>query len=115
MSTLWPAFYMNMTDQFPRPCELVQLTALAVLACDELDGVKYGLIGETEECRTTVDPHRDVGDIFYCEAVGSDIQITQAAANESRDLASVSRFLFYCIKSGNSCALLIGIESVESK
>ncbi|KXH35619.1 hypothetical protein CSAL01_02842 [Colletotrichum salicis] len=39
------------TQQFQLGCELDALTALAISTCDELDGVKDGLISDPEACR----------------------------------------------------------------
>ncbi|KAH7141894.1 Tannase/feruloyl esterase [Dactylonectria macrodidyma] len=80
MNSIWPPFYMESTQQFPRDCELNELTSLATSICDELDGVKDGLIGNPEACRRNFDPFEQVGKSFNCSSTGSKLRISKAAA-----------------------------------
>lgn len=80
MSTVWPTFYMDLTDQHPRPCELRHLTNISVSACDGLDGVEDGLISDPDACREKFDPFTHVGANFTCSETGSTMHLTKAAA-----------------------------------
>ncbi|KAI8273730.1 hypothetical protein K4K60_010485 [Colletotrichum sp. SAR11_57] len=80
INSIWPSFYMENTQQFPRDCELNALTTLGVAACDSLDGVKDGLISDPEGCRAAFDPFSHVGDSFFCSTTNTTLAITQAAA-----------------------------------
>ncbi|KAK2767888.1 glycoside hydrolase [Colletotrichum kahawae] len=80
INSIWPSFYMENTQQFPRDCELNALTTLGIAACDSLDGVKDGLISDPEACRATFDPFGHVGDSFFCSTNNKTLKITQAAA-----------------------------------
>ncbi|PIA88891.1 putative feruloyl esterase B [Cercospora beticola] len=46
----WPQHFMNRLGYHPTPDELEAITAAAVEACDELDGVKDGIISAPDEC-----------------------------------------------------------------
>ncbi|WYZ38164.1 hypothetical protein EsH8_III_000078 [Colletotrichum jinshuiense] len=80
INSIWPIFYMENTQQFPLDCALNALTSLAVSICDELDGVKDGLISDPEACRESFDPFAYVGASFECSSTGSMLNITEAAA-----------------------------------
>ncbi|KAJ3533457.1 hypothetical protein NM208_g7977 [Fusarium decemcellulare] len=82
MSNIWPTVYMDITKQYPRGCELNELTSLAVYACDGLDGVKDGLIADPDGCRAKFDPFDYVGTWFTCSDNGNDetVAISEAAA-----------------------------------
>lgn len=58
---LWPYRVMNALGEYPHGCELQALTAAAVAACDELDGVADGVIADAEGCRAAFDPFDAVG------------------------------------------------------
>ncbi|OLN93308.1 putative feruloyl esterase-like protein 2 [Colletotrichum chlorophyti] len=81
LSTLWPKVYMDVTGQYPRSCELQQLTSLAVAVCDTLDGVEDGIISDTVSCKEKFDPFSHVGSVFYCSSTGSSAKISRAAAS----------------------------------
>ncbi|KAK1658146.1 tannase and feruloyl esterase [Colletotrichum godetiae] len=80
INTMWPRVYMDVTEQYPQPCELQQLTALAVSACDSLDGVEDGLIADTNACKSIFDPHAYIGSEFYCSLTGRSANISSTAA-----------------------------------
>ncbi|KAF9873013.1 hypothetical protein CkaCkLH20_09523 [Colletotrichum karsti] len=80
INSIWPSFYMENTQQFPRDCELNALTSLGISACDELDGLKDGLISDPDACRAKFDPFQHVGDSFQCSTTNTTLQISQAAA-----------------------------------
>ena len=60
---------MDVAGQYPSPCELDALSAAAVAACDELDGVKDGIISRPGLC--TFDPRTLAGKAFDCKGVPS--------------------------------------------
>ncbi|KAF4921510.1 putative feruloyl esterase [Colletotrichum viniferum] len=80
INSIWPSFYMENTQQFPRDCELNALTTLGIADCDGLDGVKDGLISDPEACRAAFNPFSHVGDSIFCSTTNTTLAITQAAA-----------------------------------
>ncbi|EMT74633.1 Tannase [Fusarium odoratissimum] len=80
INSVWPVFYMESTQQFPRDCELNAITQLAVSACDELDGVKDGIISDVDACRRKFNPFKQVGKSFDCTSTKSMLKISHAAA-----------------------------------
>jgi hypothetical protein len=72
---------MDLTEQYPRKCELNQLTTLAIAECDSLDGVEDGLIADPEACRATFNPWDHVGTLFNCSDTGLAMRISSAAAS----------------------------------
>ena len=60
---------MDVARQYPSPCELDALSTAAVEACDELDGVKDGIISRPGLC--TFDPRTLAGKAFDCHGVTS--------------------------------------------
>ena len=49
----WPQLIMNQLKYYPRPCELEYLTAAAIEACDELDGLRDGVVSRPDLCTFT--------------------------------------------------------------
>ncbi|KAF5704828.1 hypothetical protein FGLOB1_8340 [Fusarium globosum] len=92
MNTIWPTFYMESTQQFPRDCELNAITSLAVSTCDELDGVKDSIISDVDGCRRQFDPFKQVGKTFNCSTIGSEMKIIHAAAAVANASWSGPRF-----------------------
>ncbi|XDG03902.1 hypothetical protein ABKA04_003517 [Annulohypoxylon sp. FPYF3050] len=76
----WPTFYMDLTHQYPRGCELTYLTAQAVAMCDGIDGVKDGLIAEPEICLQLFNASDYVGNDFTCSETNSTMTLSTAAA-----------------------------------
>ncbi|TQN70593.1 putative feruloyl esterase, partial [Colletotrichum shisoi] len=64
VSTYWPQFVMNQKKFFPHVCEMILMTQLAIDACDELDGVKDGVIADPDRC--AFDPASVVGRELDC-------------------------------------------------
>ncbi|KAH6629574.1 Tannase/feruloyl esterase [Boeremia exigua] len=60
----WPQLVMQKIGYFPPLCELDAITAAATSACDELDGIKDGIIGLPGLC--TFDPETVVGQPYAC-------------------------------------------------
>lgn len=73
---------MEITKQYPQPCELNEITAIATSICDPLDGVEDGLISDPEGCRAAFNPFDYVGTSFKCveNSFSDTIKITKAAA-----------------------------------
>lgn len=79
---LWPMVVMKRENYFPPPCELLAITKAAIEACDELDGVKDGVVAAQGLCdfdATTV-----VGQKFDCE--GNSRKISKSAANIANEI-----------------------------
>jgi hypothetical protein len=83
---------MDLTEQYPRNCELNQLTSLAIAVCDSLDGVEDGLIADPEACRAIFNPWDHVGALFNCSDTGLDLQISSAAASVAEALWDGPRY-----------------------
>ena len=76
VSDLWPQVVMNEMGVHPPTCEFHAITAAAIEACDELDGVQDGLISAHGQC--SFDPSTVVGKEIDCN--GKPHQIPQEAA-----------------------------------
>jgi feruloyl esterase len=81
LNTIWGPIYMDMTKQYPNPCELAELTSLAVSLCDARDGVTDGIISEPEDCLNVFDAQAYIGTSFFCSTTNSTLKISAAAAN----------------------------------
>ncbi|KAK5045996.1 hypothetical protein LTR84_008782 [Exophiala bonariae] len=73
---LWPQIVMNQEGQFPSLCELEAIKEAAIEACDELDGLKDGLISANSQC--TFDANEAVGRLYNCS--GEYVQVSAGAA-----------------------------------
>ncbi|THY31333.1 tannase and feruloyl esterase [Aureobasidium pullulans] len=67
VSAFWAQQRMNRLNAYPSTCELNGFRAAAVEACDELDGLKDGIIGAPGLC--DFDPHTAVGRTIECDGV----------------------------------------------
>lgn len=72
----WPQVVMTEEGIFPSPCELKFFTDAAISQCDELDGIKDGVITNPDICH--FDPYRLVGAKVTCD--GKHITISEATA-----------------------------------
>jgi hypothetical protein len=79
-SVQWPQQFMNMLGKYPYSCEVDAITAAAILACDQLDGVVDGIIGEVDACLSLFNPFELVDTTIFCNETGSPMQISNAAA-----------------------------------
>ncbi|GAA3128291.1 DUF6351 family protein [Streptosporangium carneum] len=77
VATLWPQVVMNQENTFPAPCEFDAFTQAAVKACDRLDGVSDGLIGDPAKC--AFDPRRLIGKTVECDGKQETITAADAA------------------------------------
>ncbi|KAF4550866.1 Tannase and feruloyl esterase-like protein 3 [Elsinoe fawcettii] len=80
VAEFWPALVMSLNGTVPEPCELDAFTAAAIAACDKLDGVEDGVIGDDDACE--FDPFSVVGQTYTCQADGESKQqeLTAGAA-----------------------------------
>ncbi|KAK5729633.1 hypothetical protein LTR17_011820 [Elasticomyces elasticus] len=79
---LWPHIVMNRLGYYPPSCEMAAILAADVEACDELDGVKDGVIAAPGLC--TFDAKTVVGQSFDCEGDSRKISAEAAEiANEA--------------------------------
>lgn len=75
MMEFWPYLVMKETGVFPPACELSAITAAAVKACDEHDGLADGIIAAPELC--DFDPQTVIGQAFDCD--GTSLTISPSA------------------------------------
>lgn len=73
---LWPQIVMNQEGQFPSLCELEAIKEAAIEACDELDGLKDGLISANSPC--AFDANDAVGRLYNCS--GEYVKVSAGAA-----------------------------------
>ncbi|CAG9942620.1 unnamed protein product [Clonostachys rosea f. rosea IK726] len=94
ISSIWPAVFMDLTNQYPRNCELNQLTSLAISKCDNIDGIEDGLISDPEMCRAIFNPWNYVGTTFHCQDTDAvlDMEISPAAASVAEAIWSGAKF-----------------------
>lgn len=78
MAMYWPQIAMDRLGMvhYPTPCELEAVTAAAISACDELDGVKDGVISFIDMCN--FNPDSVVGQHIECG--GKPAQVTKETA-----------------------------------
>jgi hypothetical protein len=99
ISTYWPQSVMDRLGVYPPKCELDFINAQAVAACDELDGVKDGVIGDPDKCN--FDPLTIVGQkIDDCN--GTSITV-------SREAASVAKAVWDGPASKDGKSLFVGV------
>ncbi|MFE4974789.1 tannase/feruloyl esterase family alpha/beta hydrolase [Kitasatospora sp. NPDC056651] len=80
IATLWPQVVMNEAHTYPTGCEFDAFDQAALKACDKLDGIADGLIGDPGRC--DFNPRRLVGTKVLCE--GKQVTITEADAEVVR-------------------------------
>ncbi|KAB8298628.1 hypothetical protein EYC80_000807 [Monilinia laxa] len=73
----WPQFIMNILGTYPSACELDEITAAAMKACDPLDGIEDGILSAPGLC--TFQANETVGKEVTCPD-GSRATISKAAA-----------------------------------
>ncbi|KAH8810866.1 Tannase/feruloyl esterase [Xylogone sp. PMI_703] len=73
----WPQVVMTEERTFPSQCELKYFTDSAIAQCDELDGIKDGVITNPDICN--FDPYRLVGKRIPCD--GDHVTITESVAS----------------------------------
>lgn len=83
VAELWPQVVMREHSYYPLHCEFDTIVAKAVDACDELDGVKDGVITDPSACN--FDPFTLVGTPALCDE-SANITISNATAAIVRDI-----------------------------
>lgn len=73
----WPQVVMEEEGTFPSPCELKFFTTMAIEQCDELDGVRDGVITDPDICN--FDPYGLVGNKIQCD--GKTVTIGDSTAS----------------------------------
>ncbi|KAI6777941.1 uncharacterized protein J7T54_003186 [Emericellopsis cladophorae] len=77
----WGQQLMNEMRQYPHSCEFDAITAAALSACGDLDGVRDGLLSRVDACLATFDPHSMVNTHIPCAQLEQgQVDITKAAA-----------------------------------
>ncbi|EXJ70759.1 uncharacterized protein A1O5_05749 [Cladophialophora psammophila CBS 110553] len=119
ITSVWPAFYMDLTQQYPLACELTQLTTLAIAECDGLDGVNDGLIADPEKCRATFKPADYVGTTFTCAETGLNMPISAAAIDVSENIWNGPRysngdFMWYGFEVGTNLSELAATTCTQN-
>ncbi|KAL2813416.1 Tannase/feruloyl esterase [Aspergillus granulosus] len=112
----WPSFYMDLTKQYPRKCEMKELTAIAIAQCDTLDGVKDGLISDPEKCRARFRVQDYLGKSFVCDETGTTMRISAAAVDITRALLDGPRysngdFMWFGYEPGTDFSDLVVLDS----
>jgi hypothetical protein len=82
VAELWPHVIMNELGVHPPQCELDAITAAAIEACDELDGVRDGIVSAHGQC--TFDANIVVGKKISCNG-SKDHKISQEAAQVAQE------------------------------
>ncbi|KAH8904028.1 feruloyl esterase B [Coniochaeta sp. PMI_546] len=83
IAELWPQVVMKEAGYFPSACEFAAVRDDVVAACDDLDGVKDGVISDLSRCK--YDPSRLVGKTIHCEADGA-VKISATTASIVRKI-----------------------------
>ncbi|KAL5593467.1 hypothetical protein FOBRF1_012569 [Fusarium oxysporum] len=81
-SEYWPQVVMHKLDYYPPICELNAITKAAIEACDQLDGVKDGVISNPDLCK--FDPKSVVGKSVECTNPSGTIKISKKGAEVAR-------------------------------
>lgn len=74
---------MNVLGEYPYPCEFDAIRNAAVEACDKLDGVLDGVVGDVEGCQAAFDPFGLVGESVDCPQAGDGVQVPISVAAAS--------------------------------
>lgn len=78
MQLFWPQAVMNDLGEYPTYCELEAINDAAIEACDDLDGLKDGIIGLPKACK--FDPKTMIGKQYRCKSTNETTVITKSAA-----------------------------------
>ena len=99
IAELWPQVVMEEAGYFPLACEFAAIRDDAVAACDELDGVKDGVISNLSACKYS--PSRLLGKKIDCG--GTEVVITP-------DLVSIVEKMWEGPKTASGSRLWNGLE-----
>ena len=76
----WPYVVMNNAPVVPLECDFDFLNEKAIAACDGLDGLVDGVIGDPGRCLVTFDPMSLVNQTFMCDVTGKQRTFTSDVA-----------------------------------
>jgi hypothetical protein len=82
IAELWPHVIMNELGVYPPQCEFDAITAAAIEACDELDGIKDGIVSAHGQC--TFDAAIVIGKRIDCGG-NKDHKISKEAAQVAQE------------------------------
>ncbi|KAK1749644.1 tannase and feruloyl esterase [Echria macrotheca] len=99
VSELWPQVAMREAGYYPSACEFQAARTAAVAACDELDGVKDGVISDLAKC--SFNPFSLVGKKINCN--GNEVVL-------SKQLASVVDKIWQGPKTSSGSPLWYGLN-----
>lgn len=110
---------MDLTQQYPRNCELDYITTQAISVCDGLDGVVDGLIAEPESCLGSFNASTYVGDSFSCSDTGLNMTLSPAAADVAAATWDGPRFsngdfMWYGYEIGSSLSTAAGTTCAQN-
>jgi hypothetical protein len=72
----WPQIVMDQEQVFPSQCEFDLFTNASIAACDHLDGVVDGVIGDVANC--SFDPYTLVGSTIDCNGTMASVTVQMA-------------------------------------
>lgn len=113
VAEFWPQFVMNQLNAFPPTCVSDAITAAAIKACDDIDGVLDGVISAPDLC--DFDPFTTVDTRVNCSGVSvriskKDAEVANSAWEGFR--SSEGSFLWYGLDKGTP--LSMGASSLAS-
>jgi Tannase and feruloyl esterase len=110
VAQLWGPLAMLESNNFVEQCKFQAATAAAVAACDDMDGVEDGVIGDPTRC--PFDPASLVGTSTACgEITAADAEVMRKIWDGAR--ATDGRFLWYGLARGASFAGLSNTRTVD--
>ncbi|KAK0627428.1 Tannase/feruloyl esterase [Immersiella caudata] len=95
-ANVWAKLTMDTAGAYPTRCELDALSAAAVAACDELDGLRDGVVSRADLC--AFDPRTLAGETFDCAgapATFSNISVQVAHATYEGPRGPAGEFRWY--------------------
>ncbi|KAL2136236.1 hypothetical protein VTI74DRAFT_4866 [Chaetomium olivicolor] len=114
IAELWPQVVMNEAGYWPSGCEFAAVREDAVAACDELDGVKDGVISNLAKCKYSA--KRLVGKKINCGVVAVEIKEKVAEIVEKiwdGPKTSSGKRLWYGLTVGAPLDSLVGTQEVN--
>jgi feruloyl esterase len=108
---------MKNEDYYPSPCELDAFVAASIEACDQIDGVADGIVGNPDLCH--YDAHELVGLTVQCSD-NTTIIITEQAANVVQQIwagpvDTDGSFLFYPLGIGADLTFTANTSLVDGR
>ncbi|KAF1937543.1 feruloyl esteras-like protein B precursor [Clathrospora elynae] len=82
MQLFWPQAVMNELGEYPALCDFEVINVAAMAACDELDGLKDGIISLPGKC--DFDPTTVIDQQYICPSTKISTAVTKAAATVAK-------------------------------